>query len=312
MLTHCILGAALLTLVSGTGQRAAVAISPATKDEYGFLVHEVRSPYQAGTTQIRVLLPDNLEPGRRYPVIFLLPAEAGGKDRYGDGLLEAKKQNLHKKHQVIFVAPTFSHLPWYADHPSQPTIRQETYLMKVAVPFVVANYPVQVGPSGCLLLGFSKSGWGAFSLLLRHPEVFGRAAAWDAPLMMEQPNRFGMGEIFGTQENFERQQITKLLEKQAGRLGPGKRLILLGYDNFRDHHQKAHDLMTKLIVDHEYRDGPARKHDWHSGWVAEAVELLLAGRCTGVLASGSTRPNRASADACSTKRRIRCIIFSRR
>ena len=27
---------------------------------------------------------------------------------------------------------------------------------------------------------------------------------------------------------------------------------------------------------HEYRDGPARKHDWHSGWVAEAAELLLA------------------------------------
>jgi hypothetical protein len=28
-------------------------------------------------------------------------------------------------------------------------------------------------------------------------------------------------------------------------------------------------------VSHEYRDGPARKHDWHSGWVAEAVGLLL-------------------------------------
>ena len=51
-------------------------------------------------------------------------------------------------------------------------------------------------------IGFSKSGWGAFSLLLRHPEVFGRAAAWDAPLMLEQPNRYGMGAVFGSQENF--------------------------------------------------------------------------------------------------------------
>jgi hypothetical protein len=30
-----------------------------------------------------------------------------------------------------------------------------------------------------------------------------------------------------------------------------------------------------LKLAHEYRDGPARKHDWHSGWVKEAAELLL-------------------------------------
>jgi hypothetical protein len=29
-------------------------------------------------------------------------------------------------------------------------------------------------------------------------------------------------------------------------------------------------------VAHEYKDGPERKHDWHSGWVAEAVEFLAA------------------------------------
>ena len=34
--------------------------------------------------------------------------------------------------------------------------------------------------------------------------------------------------------------------------------------------------MDKLKVAHEYRDGPARKHDWHCGWVAEAAGLLLA------------------------------------
>jgi hypothetical protein len=114
-----------------------------------------------------------------------------------------------------------------------------------------------------------------FSLLLRNPDVIGKAAAWDAPLMMTRPDRFGMGDIFGTQENFEKYKITKLLEAQAGKLQTEKRLILLGFGNFRDHHEKAHTLMTDLKIAHDYRDGPARKHDWHSGWVAEAVELLL-------------------------------------
>jgi enterochelin esterase-like enzyme len=174
------------------------------------------------------------------------------------------------------VAPTFSHLPWYADHPSKADIRQETYFLKVVLPFIEKNYPVKAEAGGRTLLGFSKSGWGAFSLLLRHPEFFGKAAAWDAPLMMDQPNRYGMGEIFGTQENFDKYQITKLLEGRTDELRESKRLILLGYGNFREQHKKAHALMDKLKIGHDYRDGPARKHEWSSGWVPEAVGLLLA------------------------------------
>ena len=33
--------------------------------------------------------------------------------------------------------------------------------------------------------------------------------------------------------------------------------------------------MTELKIAHDYADGPARKHDWHSGWVAEAAALLV-------------------------------------
>lgn len=31
----------------------------------------------------------------------------------------------------------------------------------------------------------------------------------------------------------------------------------------------------------EYRNGPERKHDWHSGWVPEAVELLFGSEAVG-------------------------------
>jgi S-formylglutathione hydrolase FrmB len=275
--TAIFLAFALLAVPASQDDFEVVAVSEAKKDGNGFLVHEVRSPYHAGVTHIRVLLPDKLEPDKRYPVVYVLPVEAGNENRFGDGLLEIKKQNLHNKLQVIFVAPTFSHLPWYADHPTKADIRPETYFLRVVMPFIEKLYPVHAKASGRLLLGFSKSGWGAFSLLLRHPDVFGKAAAWDTPLMMTRPDRFGMGDIFGTLENFEKYQITKLLEANAGKLQKEKRLILLGHGNFRDHHEKAHALMTGLKIAHEYRDGPARKHDWHSGWVSEAAELLLVG-----------------------------------
>ncbi|MFO0795841.1 MAG: alpha/beta hydrolase-fold protein [Gemmataceae bacterium] len=255
-----------------------VAVSEAKADADGFLAHEVRSPYQAGATQIRVLRPDTPEKGKAYPVVYVLPVEAGTESRYGDGLKEVKRLGLHNTPGAVFVAPTFSHLPWYADHPARREVRQESYFLNVVVPFVDRTYPVRAAADGRLLLGFSKSGWGAWSLLLRHPDRFGRAAAWDAPLMMDRPGRYGSGDVFGTADNFEGYRVGKLLADKADGLRKGKRLILLGYGNFRAEHEQAHALLDRLGVSHEYRDGPARRHDWHSGWVREAVELLLAGR----------------------------------
>ncbi|MCE9533819.1 MAG: hypothetical protein K8T89_22235 [Planctomycetes bacterium] len=253
---------------------APLSVSETTKDANGFLLHTVESEFQKGPAEIRVLLPEKVEKGVRYPVVYLLPVEAKNGSQYGSGLSEVKKLDLQNKHKAIFVAPTFSHLPWYADHPTDATIRQETYFLKVVVPFVDKTYPTLAEAKGRLLLGFSKSGGGAWSLLMRNPETFQKAAAWDAPLMMTKPN-FGMGDIVGTQENFEKYQITKLLEKQGERLGTEKRLILLGVGNFRDHHEKTHALLERLKIPHHYTDAPLRKHDWHSGWVAEAAAELV-------------------------------------
>lgn len=269
---------AMLSLLLLTPADANDVSTSDAKTEAGVLVHEVKSPYQAGTTLIRVLLPDSLEKGKKYPVVYVLPVEAGSENHFGDGLKEVKKLDLHNTLHAIFVAPTFSHLPWYADHPTKTDIRQETYLLKAVLPFVEKTYPAKTEASGRLLLGFSKSGWGAFSLLLRHPDTFGRAAAWDAPLMMEKPGQYGNGPIFGGEANFAKYRISKLLEANAEKLQKEKRLILLGYGNFRTHHTQAHDLMDKLKIAHVYRDGPARKHDWHSGWVKEAAEFLLASK----------------------------------
>lgn len=254
----------------------SVAISIAKPDDSGVLVHEVRSPYQAKPTQLRVLLPDPVEKGRTYPIVYVLPVEAGTESRYGDGLTEIQKQGLHKKHRAIFAAPTFSHLPWYADHPTDPALRQESYFLNVIVPFVDKTYPVRAKAEERHLLGFSKSGWGAWSLLLRHPERFGKAAAWDAPLMMDGPGKYGSGAIFGTKENFAKYRITTLLADRADRIRSGKRLLLLGAGNFQSEHEQAHALLKRLKIDHDYTDGPVRKHDWHSGWVKDAVERLLA------------------------------------
>ncbi len=252
-----------------------VTIADARSNKSGIMVHSVTSPYQSGKTEIRVLLPDSIRRNHRYPVVYVLPVEARQESRFGDGLLEVKRHDLHNKHQAIFVSPTFSDLPWYADHASKPERRQETYLLKVVMPFVDSNYPTSPTKQERFLLGFSKSGWGAWSLLLRHRNLFGKAAAWDAPLMMERMGKYGSGAIYGTQANFERYQITRLLKDGTEELRHQSRLVLTGYGNFREHHTRAHRYLQQLGVRHTYLDGPQREHCWDSGWLPEATSLLF-------------------------------------
>jgi arabinogalactan endo-1,4-beta-galactosidase len=270
-----ILGGLLAAMSYSSPARANEAsVSAAVKDEAGILVHTVQSEYQSAKTKIRVLLPRPLEKGKRYPVLYVLPVEPTDGVQWGDGLGEVRKTDLHNKYGMICVQPTFLQTPWFADHPTNPKIRQETYFLKVVVPFIDRIYPTLAGKEGRLVLGFSKSGCGAFSLLLRHPEVFGKAAVWDAPLMMERPDKYGMADIFGTQENFEQYRIAALLRKEAAKLGEPVRLMQFGYGNFREHHQSAHRLMDELKITHQYRDGPKREHSWHSGWLPEVVQML--------------------------------------
>ena len=252
------------------------AVSEASEDKEGFLVHEVDSPYQKGKTQVYVLTPDRMDNGRQYPVVYVLPVEPGDGTQHGDGLVEIKKLDVHNKFGVIAVMPTFSDWPWYCDHPTDPGIRQETYFVKVVVPLIERTYPVLPAPAGRLLLGFSKSGLGAFTLLLRHPDFFGRAAAWDAPLKMAEPNL-----VFGTQENFDNYRVSTLLENGAAKLKTHGRLAMIGYSRsakYRPHHQAIHDQMTRLGIPHDYRDVLHEEHDWRSGWLEDAVKFLVVGQ----------------------------------
>jgi hypothetical protein len=263
-----------LCFVLAAPQEVEFKAGEPTTDAEGVIHYRIQSDAQAKAVEIRILAPAKLPAGDERRFLFVLPVEPEGQSRFGDGLSEARRLGLHEKHGWVIVAPGFAAFPWYADHPTDPKRRDESYFLKGVVPFVDRLYPSKKPVR--LLLGFSKSGWGAFSLILRNPEMFRAAAAWDAPLMKEKPDQFGMEAAFSTQENFGRYQISKLLREKAESFRASKRLVHLGYGSFRDHHQRAQALFEELKIPVEYKDGPERKHVWESGWVADAAASLEA------------------------------------
>lgn len=242
---------------------------PPGPDQTGIIVHPLSSPHQPPGVTLRVLLPEDGKPDAKLPLVLLLPVEKQGEHRYGDGIQEIRRRSLHRRYPAIYVEPTFAQLPWYANHPSNRLIAQERHLMESVLPFLDKTYPNLDGRR--YLVGFSKSGWGALVLILRHPASFQKAVAFDAPLMMDRPGLYGSGPIFGDKETFATYHLNRLWETADPSFARQKRVILLGYGNFRADHQKAHERLEQLGIQHEFRDGPKRSHDWHSGWVEEGL-----------------------------------------
>jgi S-formylglutathione hydrolase FrmB len=271
-LCPCVLKVALGVMCATT---SAWCHHPSTLSPYK--THDLHSKWQADATVVRVLTPDNMKPGHKYRVLYVLPVESGPTTRWGDSIAEVLKYDLHNKHQLICVFPTFADLPWYANHPTNMQLKQETYLTLEVVPLIEDKYPVQADAAGRLLVGFSKSGWGAWSLLLRDPDFFGRAAAFDAPMMMDAPGKYGSGPIFGSVENFGGYQISQLLKHRATVLKKSEtRLALFGKGNFQKEHVQVTHLLQTLQIPFHQDDSTLRDHSWHSGWLPAAVRWLAA------------------------------------
>lgn len=249
---------------------------PEKKD--GIETYVLTSDYQEMPCKLFVLLPDKLDKKKQYKVLYLLPALGGGGGDAADGMLEARKLDLANTHDVICVGPGFSRMPWYADLPDNPKVRYDSYLPEVIVPFIDRTYPTIAKPEGRLLVGFSKSGIGAVSLLLRHPDVFGRAGAWDAPLIQSHTRP----EFFGPQEHFlKNYHIPTLLNRRLEMLRDKPARIAITGNGWGGILQ-AHNLMDQLEIPHHFNPEPRGAHEWKSGWLGPLVDVLMADDMTKV------------------------------
>jgi enterochelin esterase-like enzyme len=257
---------------------------PVFNAERGFWQIWCDSDYQNGAVRVEVLLPASMEKGKKYPVVYVLPVigdEGVGNPKYGDGLIEAKKAGVADRYGVICIRPSFTEVPWYGNHATDPKVRQEDYILKDLIPAVEKNWPVRSDAEGRWLVGFSKSGWGAYTLLLRNPEVFGYAAAWDAPFMLDGENSgknwgpMGISKVMGTKETMQQFLPARLVVAKADFLKQRKRLVLGAGIDWKGQSVAMHALLEKEGIPHACRPDLLLKHRWDSGWFGPMTEELV-------------------------------------
>ncbi len=182
-------------------QTTSMLVGTPTVDANGVKSYPVTSVFQGPQpTIVRVLEPTNPAPGKLHRHLYVLPVETGVtslSSTYSDGLEELRLLDVHNRYNLTLIAPSFtssrgtatttptSHAGWRAS--------SSGIWCHSGTAFAAAGEIPQRW-----VLGFSKSGNGALTLILRNPNVFSAAAAWDAPAQFTDISQFQMAENFGT------------------------------------------------------------------------------------------------------------------
>jgi Tryptophan-rich Synechocystis species C-terminal domain/Putative esterase len=219
---------------------------------------------------VRVLVPDNPSTNYEHSFLYALPVEAGlTQSTWGSGLDTLEQLDVQNQYNATIIEPIFPIDPWIADNPTDPTIDYETFMSTLLPTWVDSNFST-TGAEDNLLIGFSKSGYGALDLLFKHPSVFAAAAAWDFPADMAASTAYGTDENF--QDNYR--LSGNFIDTWKAPFTMQDRIWISGYDVFQTDVTDFDALLTSHNVLHTLSSPTYDAHTWSGGWVSDAVAGL--------------------------------------
>ena len=272
------------------------------------------SSHAGPSTQLEILLP--LSTSEATTLVLALPVGDCGTstEEYGSAIALIRKNKWLDAHPEFAVATmAFSTTPWFADKPangSAEPVLQESYILKVVLPYLLNTLAVNgtrpiASTANVSLVGFSKSGWGSFSLLARNPRVFDKAAIWDSPTMLSTAycewlcdhqccdHQWNMMQVFGDCETWSTHSPIEIVGR-GGAAALDNRLWLAGQHYFGNmsgqsrrqgpgwpfsHTVDFHAALMKQLVAHEYNDRlDPGKHEWLWLWLEPALDFLAMKR----------------------------------
>ena len=260
----------------------SMTVAAPTTDQNGVKSYSVTSVFQGPSpTVVRVLEPTNPVAGKPRRFLYVLPVEVGVStlaSTWSDGLEELRLLDVPNRFNVTLIAPSFNIEPWYGDHASDPDRRLESFVVRDLVPFGDSFAAPGTIPQRWAI-GFSKSGFGALTLVLRYPNVFSAVAAWDAPAQITDvfnpPCACQVAANFGTQENFNQYVIPSLVASNAAPFLTRNRIWISGdQSSWTADMNQLHTQMVQAGIVHTWVSGGARAHSWASGWLNGAVTSL--------------------------------------
>jgi S-formylglutathione hydrolase FrmB len=164
----------------------------------------LKTPALPQTANVYVLLPPGYgaDPGRRYPVFYLLHGTSG---RASDWTSMGNAEKVIGNRQLITVMPDIDLNGdgggWCTDWPNGVE-KWETFHIRELIPWIDSNLQTMATRPGRAIAGLSQGGFCSLSYAARHPDLFATALGYSgAPDIYYDPDaRAGAGSVINATE----------------------------------------------------------------------------------------------------------------
>ena len=226
-----------------------------------------------------IILPDNYNSGKEFPVVYLLHGYSGN---YADWITKAKGfEKLADQFNMIIVCPDGGYGSWYWDSPIDSSFRYETYVAKELVPWIDGKYKTVKNRSGRGITGLSMGGHGALFLAIKHPDIYGAAGSMSGGVDIRPfPDNWDISKRIGIYaehpEHWEKNTVINMLHLIRPK---SLRLVIdCGVDDFfYKVNQKLHEELSQRNIPHDFISRPGA-HDWPYWQNAIYYQLLFMSR----------------------------------
>jgi pimeloyl-ACP methyl ester carboxylesterase len=133
--------------------------------------------------------------------------------------------------------------------------------------------------SRVVLIGFSKSGLGAWNIAREIPDRISATIIFDAPVARDQLPPWGTKAFYTDDAAWQKDLPLRTVEAFAAAVTKAHRLVLIPGNNFRNEMRALSQALSQIKHEHIFLDCPEMRHHWNSGWIEKGLnELLESGR----------------------------------
>ncbi len=119
-----------------------------------------------------------------------------------------------------------------------------------------------------VLVGFSKSGLGAWHLAQALPECVKATIIFDAPMALQQlPSQWGAAPFYPSAEAWQRDLPVYGITQFQRDVSADHKLILISGAHFDADMRQLVSALNDAGIDHTFLPHPEIRHHWNAGWV---------------------------------------------
>ncbi len=132
-----------------------------------------------------------------------------------------------------------------------------------------------LGLESIILVGFSKSGLGAWNIARSIPDRIAGTIIFDAPVACDNLPPWGTDAFYANDAAWRKDLPVGTIQAFAEAMPRAHQLVLISGANFHEEMCMLSQALSKSGVLHVFLPHPNMEHHWNSGWIEEGLNKLL-------------------------------------